>query len=941
MANPQTIANINGSARIHLEAVKQVDNASKLVQAAVQRVSVQQQKLVESILQVVQTAIHDATENQLRLDSKLADVILMRIASLLDGFKTDLANPVNINVQAAKKEILEKLEDVSEGFFSKFIKQYLAQQIVNLIQDPATKDDIEDLKLYLDEVFQNSRGERNQEITVDGEHREIAEEAAEAVVDRQQVLEDRRQKRYEATIDNVSSGVTKLLNSIRDLFTNKVVPTVTKDVQTSAKWQRYANTGFEKVNQGIQNTAQYLKKNVSPQFGILKGVMLTAVLAPLLSIGKDILGSVGKYALIATGIMFLYNFFKQEKGLFDYLTSDALGDLAEGWKGIFGFLGDVGSTLWDAFGGLLDPIFKKIGEWIKPKITEWVNEFISKLDIGKIGLGSFGNLVNIAQKVAETLQPIADIMEKEHKSFFEAAIEWWDSEPNKDVREKVEKLTSLLDVLKPLAEEFKVFEQNIRENETFNKEEVTKSYGDIFSEFILSKFGLKKDTLSQAVQNIADLDVQKINDKLGSLEIPDLSGVTTALKSVQPIIDKINKVSEKKKDGELTLGDIMKEIWDDFTRENELTEIIDVFKGLAKEIAPYMKKDGGGFSAYLSSIVNSVIAGTGLAGIKNRMDDLSTGYTEAKEQADKTNGKKNVWQQWFENSGLKAALLIEIPNVIDAAFKEFLKNNPGMNALVGDNGLVIKLNNMLDQYGLGKPKANEQKDNEKKEPNGLFGRARSAVSNAVKGVDPATMIINLITQILNKLEETKQSIDSVKSAIDRAMAVIEDMRQKLADYKVFGTRPFKELGAGENGPRYDKPQNQVEKRGKEVSQPPPPSPVTEANAAAAVDGTLGSTVRQQDVDEEERAKANAEKANEVSREASAGQILAKKLVNKLDSLLGGQERAEQKLDKIKEEVKKPNTNETIVVTPPATQSNDAARENSNSYEQYYRNYEGV
>jgi len=46
---------------VYLEAVKQVDNASKLMQAAVSRVSAQQQKMVESILQVVQTAINDAT----------------------------------------------------------------------------------------------------------------------------------------------------------------------------------------------------------------------------------------------------------------------------------------------------------------------------------------------------------------------------------------------------------------------------------------------------------------------------------------------------------------------------------------------------------------------------------------------------------------------------------------------------------------------------------------------------------------------------------------------------------------------------------------------------------------------------------------------------------------------------------------------------------------
>jgi len=69
----------------------------------------------------------------MRLDSKLADVILMRVASVLENFKSSLADPINASLAGVKKEILDKLEDISEGFFSKFVKQYLAQQIVNLI----------------------------------------------------------------------------------------------------------------------------------------------------------------------------------------------------------------------------------------------------------------------------------------------------------------------------------------------------------------------------------------------------------------------------------------------------------------------------------------------------------------------------------------------------------------------------------------------------------------------------------------------------------------------------------------------------------------------------------------------------------------------------------------------------------------------------------------
>lgn len=70
----------------------------------------------------------------------------MRIASLLETFKTTL---VDEDLAAAKDEIISKLDDLSESFASKLVKEYLAQQIVDLLGNDATTDDIDDLKTYL------------------------------------------------------------------------------------------------------------------------------------------------------------------------------------------------------------------------------------------------------------------------------------------------------------------------------------------------------------------------------------------------------------------------------------------------------------------------------------------------------------------------------------------------------------------------------------------------------------------------------------------------------------------------------------------------------------------------------------------------------------------------------------------------------------------------
>jgi len=93
-------------------------------------------------------------------DSRQADVILMRIASLLETLKL---NQTSEELESAKKEILDKVESIAaEGFISKLVKEYLAKQIVDLFEQPATKDDIEDLKAYLAEVAESTRASKEE-----------------------------------------------------------------------------------------------------------------------------------------------------------------------------------------------------------------------------------------------------------------------------------------------------------------------------------------------------------------------------------------------------------------------------------------------------------------------------------------------------------------------------------------------------------------------------------------------------------------------------------------------------------------------------------------------------------------------------------------------------------------------------------------------------------
>ena len=836
---------------VYLEAVKQVDNASKLMQVAVSRVSAQQQKMVESILQVVQTAINDATQNHMRLDSKLADVILMRVASVLENFKSSLADPINASLAGVKKEILDKLEDISEGFFSKFVKQYLAQQIVNLIQDPATKDDIEDLKQYLGGVLQESGvfDESDDEDDEESSGGQITVEER-----RSEAAEERRKARLDSSITNISNTLQGLFKSINEMFTTKVVPAVVKDQTTTRSINRTIRSGFSAVNSGITGTASYLKKNITPQFGILKGVMLTAVLLPIMGSLKDILGTVAKVSLITTGIIFLYKFFSQKKGFFDYLSSgNAWTDMKAGWKGIFDFIGDAGSILWDSLGGLLDPIFKKIGEWLEPKITEWANKFISKLDIGKLGFGGFGDLKKIAEKVVETLKPITNLMDDRNMSFIEAAIAWWSSKENEAQREKVQKfirdqiseivkidlgkISTIIEEIEPIFRDFKEYsDERIR-----NRDEISeRPYAELIADFILERFGINRDTLSKAIENIANLDIDKIKPLMD-----DISKIIPSLVGSKKNEGDQNADASKKS----LLGQIMAKIWDDFINESGLKTVIDVLKKLADEIQPSLMKKG--FSGYLSSIVQEVMKENGLVDLKTALDDILGSYNDAKKKNladnknsnDRTQKNPDIWRTWFKTSGLKDALEIELPETINKAFNSFLTKNSGMKALLGADGLVVKLNRILENFDLGgnEKSQDQKKQKEKDESNELLGGIFKGVTNAVvqasETAKKSAGILGIVNKITDKLDQVINELKTTRESINAAHATINDIREKLANYSVFGAKPFKALGSSA--------ENQVTDAANPPQAAKPPSLPSPQVIQKTAENAVSSTVKQQ------------------------------------------------------------------------------------------------
>ena len=105
MANSRRVPNINGAANSYLKVASKKDGAASQFSAAAKSAPKAQQLLVQNVLNAVRAAITDSDVYQMDLDSRTADVILGRIASLLDEVKDKF---VATELAEAKEEILSE-----------------------------------------------------------------------------------------------------------------------------------------------------------------------------------------------------------------------------------------------------------------------------------------------------------------------------------------------------------------------------------------------------------------------------------------------------------------------------------------------------------------------------------------------------------------------------------------------------------------------------------------------------------------------------------------------------------------------------------------------------------------------------------------------------------------------------------------------------------------
>ena len=85
------------------------------------------------------------------------------------------------------------------------------------------------------------------------------------------------------------------------------------------------------------------------------------------------------------------------------------------------------------------------------------------------------------------------------------------------------KISTIIEEIEPIFRDFKEYS----DERIINRDEISeRPYAELIADFILERFGINRDTLSKAIENIANLDIDKIKPLMDDISkiIPSLVG---------------------------------------------------------------------------------------------------------------------------------------------------------------------------------------------------------------------------------------------------------------------------------------------------------------------------------------------------------------------------------------------------------------------------------
>ena len=380
MANYQKIPNNPGSGRNLLKNVP--TTAAKPV--GVEKVPSTQKELVKSIQNLFDEAAKAQRLNKIMLDSRQADVILMRMATLLEVFKKNFVDDdlssINEELENAKNEIVGKVESLAtDGLISNVFKEYLAKQIVSLFGRSATKDDIEELKAYLAEVAESTKADSK----INAENAELHsnyETREESSSEKPEISSDNEESGYldSTPAKNFFTLQTFIGQQFERLNATLAKMTTPKAATPSMVRKQSKTTAFfTKIGGMLSKVFEFLSKVITPAITFIKNLIMKFVVTPIALIAAKILLVVSALTLLVVGAILAYQFIKKKILEFvDYFTSGQLWEdvktkMVSAWE----WLKDFGKWLWDITVKALKYVFWDMwvdfGKWIWEKLVQF------------------------------------------------------------------------------------------------------------------------------------------------------------------------------------------------------------------------------------------------------------------------------------------------------------------------------------------------------------------------------------------------------------------------------------------------------------------------------------------------------------------------------------------------------------------------------------------
>ena len=268
MANSRRIENINGAALGPLSQVATVDSSKGLVANAVKNSPRDQKEATSSILDAVKQFIADSNEYQLKLDAKQSDIILGRIASLLDEVKESFTKTELADV---KQEIIDEISSVS---VSTVLKNFLMSQITEMFDSDAKKEDIKELKSWMqDNIKQepqtasisNQTVEPKETIAVvEDEEKEDYRDSTPA--NNFYILQTFIQKQFDVLNQNLKNipGQSGMFSKIKSIVSNSILSKIGNLTKKTLKIALVPiaaiSTGVAAVSKGIKSVASGIGK---------------------------------------------------------------------------------------------------------------------------------------------------------------------------------------------------------------------------------------------------------------------------------------------------------------------------------------------------------------------------------------------------------------------------------------------------------------------------------------------------------------------------------------------------------------------------------------------------------------------------------------------------------------------------------------------------------